>query len=236
MNMSSIESKIKKLTTADDLPQRLEFAMRTNHQGAWGRGPAEPRAASLRAVKTSPQLGYGRHFGPAPHTNRPAAVMLLLYRRAGHWHIPLTERSLTLAHHAGQISLPGGAVETGESSIHAALRELNEELGFARPHLVLGRLADCYVFASDFLVTPWVIASLEPETSWRPHDREVQSVVELPLDVLFDDQATGRLTIERGPLIFHAPCIRVGPHRVWGATSIILNEFAGLLRQLLENN
>ncbi len=227
MNMSSIESKIKNLTTADDLPQRLQHVMRTSGQSA------QSRALNLNM---SPELGYGRHAGPAPHTARPAAVMLLLFRRARQWHIPLTERPLTLAHHAGQISLPGGAVETGESSIDAALRELNEELGFIAPHLVLGRLADCYVFASDFLVTPWVIASFEPETRWQPHDREVQTVVELPLDVLLDDQAIGRLTIERGPLIFHAPCIRIGNNRVWGATSIILNEFAGLLWQLLENN
>jgi len=182
----------------------------------------------------SPELSYGRHRGPAPHTARSAAVVLLLFRRAGRWQLPLTERPVTLAHHAGQISLPGGAVDAGESSIDAALRELNEELGFEAPHLVLGQLADCYVFASDFLVTPWLIASFEPDTHWRHHDREVQSVVELPLDVLLDDQAIGRLTIERGPLVFHAPCIHIGSVRVWGATCIMLNELADLLRYLLE--
>jgi 8-oxo-dGTP pyrophosphatase MutT (NUDIX family) len=144
--------------------------------------------------------------------------------------MPLTERPVTLAHHGGQISLPGGAVDLGESSMDAALRELNEELGFDAPFLKVGRLADCYVFASDFLVTPWVIASFEPETRWRPHDREVQSVIELPLDVLLKDDAIGRLTIERGPLIFHAPCFRFGEARIWGATSMILSEFAGVLR------
>jgi 8-oxo-dGTP pyrophosphatase MutT (NUDIX family) len=182
----------------------------------------------------SPELSYGRHAGPAPHTARPAAVVLLLFRRAGRWHLPLTERPLTLAHHAGQISLPGGAIDAGESSIDAALRELNEELGFEALHLVVGQLADCYVFASDFLVTPWVIASFEPVTFWRPQVHEVQSVVELPLDVLLDERAVGRLTIERGPLIFHAPCIHIGPARVWGATCIILNELTAMLRHLLE--
>src|SRR5258705_11838547 len=220
--MSSTKLKIENLTTADDLPQRLETAIRTAHQGGWGRGPAEPPAAWPQAASMSPALSYGRHAGPAPHTARPAAVVLLLFRRAGRWHLPLTERPLTLAHHAGQISLPGGAVDAGESSIDAALRELNEELGFEAPHLVLGQLADCYVFASDFLVTPWVIATFEPDTFWRPQAREVQSVVELPLDVLLDERAIGRLTIERGPLVFHAPCIHIGPARVWGATCIIL--------------
>jgi 8-oxo-dGTP pyrophosphatase MutT (NUDIX family) len=220
--MSSIASKVKALITADDLPQRIELALHGGHRGA-----------PLR-TRMSPELSYGRHAGPAPHTARAAAVMLLLFRRAGRWHLPLTERPVTLSHHAGQISLPGGAVEIGESSIDAALRELNEELGFEAPHLVLGRLADCYVFASDFLVTPWVVASFEPDTIWQPHDCEVQGVVELPLDVLLDSEAIGRLTIERGPLMFHAPCIHVGRARVWGATCTILSELAGVLRFLLE--
>jgi 8-oxo-dGTP pyrophosphatase MutT (NUDIX family) len=157
--------------------------------------------------------------------------MLLLFRRAGRWHLPLTERPDTLLHHAGQISLPGGGVEIGEASHTAAVRELREELGISNEVEVLGRLSECYVFASDFLITPWVAAAdFEPE--WRPQADEVQHVVELPLDVLVDEHAIGRLTIERGPLMFHAPCYRLGEVRVWGATSIILSELADVLRSL----
>ncbi len=183
----------------------------------------------------SPELSYGRHAGPAPYTARPAAVVLLLFRRARHWYLPLTERPDTLAHHAGQISLPGGSVDSGETSTNAALRELHEELGFDAPVEVLGQLADCYVFASDFLVTPWVAATTA-DTNWLPNNREVQNVVELPINLLLDSRAIGRVTIERGPIVFHAPCHHVGTARVWGATSIIVNEFAGVLRQLLETN
>jgi 8-oxo-dGTP pyrophosphatase MutT (NUDIX family) len=146
--------------------------------------------------------------------------------------LPLTERPATLAHHGGQISLPGGAVDPGETSSEAALRELKEELGIDREVEVLGRLADCYVFASDFLITPWLaVADFAP--TWRPHADEVQSVVEMPLDALLDDEAIGSLTIERGPLIFHAPCVRVGTARIWGATSVILSELADVLQRLL---
>src|SRR5436190_4149358 len=116
--MSSIELRIKKLATADDLPLRLAAVL---HAG--------PLSGSQRN-RMSPELSYGRHAGPAPHTARHAAVVLLLFRRDGKWHLPLTERPDTLTRHAGQISLPGGVVDTGESSTEAALRELNEELGF----------------------------------------------------------------------------------------------------------
>jgi hypothetical protein len=150
--------------------------------------------------------------------------------------LPLTVRPVTLAHHAGQISLPGGRVETGESSFNAALRELNEELGFCATHMVVGRLTDCYVYASDFLVTPWIIANLEADTCWRPHASEVQSVVEMPLAILLDERSQGRATITRGPLIFDAPCYHFGPSPIWGATSIILSELAGALLYLAEND
>jgi 8-oxo-dGTP pyrophosphatase MutT (NUDIX family) len=179
----------------------------------------------------SPELSYGRHAGPASFTARHAAVMLLLYKSAGRWHVPLTERPATLLRHGGQISLPGGAVDEGESSGAAALRELAEELGVDQPVEILGRLEDCYVFASDFIVTPWVAAaSFQPE--WRPHDGEVQGVVELPLDVLLEEQSVGEMKIERGPLEFYAPCIRVGAACVWGATCVILSELADVLRTM----
>jgi 8-oxo-dGTP pyrophosphatase MutT (NUDIX family) len=157
---------------------------------------------------------------------------LLLFQRDGWWHLPLTERPMTLAHHAGQISLPGGAIDAGESSSAAAIRELDEELCVNADVELLGQLADCYVFASDYLITPWV-AWTRVEPTWQPHVHEVQDVIELPLETLLDDGAIGSVTIERGPLVFHAPCLRVGRVRVWGATGTILSELSGVLDSLL---
>lgn len=179
--------------------------------------------------QTSPELGYGRHAGPAPFDARQAAVVVLLYRRAEAWHVPLTERPATLARHGGQISLPGGAIEPGESSSEAALRELAEELGVTAPITLLGQLPKCYVFASNFVVTPWV-ALAEFEPTWQPQDEEVVHVVELPLAQLFNAASRDHLVIERGPLCFQAPCIRVGSACIWGATSVILDELAAVVR------
>jgi hypothetical protein len=79
------------------------------------------------------------------------------------------------------------------------------------------------------VITPW-IAATDTEPVWRPHDREVQGVVELPLQSLLDESLVGRVTIERGPLAFEAPCLRVGSACVWGATSVILGQLADVLR------
>jgi 8-oxo-dGTP pyrophosphatase MutT (NUDIX family) len=216
--MSFTESKIEALVTSDDFPNRLDVGMRNHHRRA------------RRPSPMSPEMSYGRHAGPAPYTARCAAVAILLFRRDGRWHLPLTERPATLARHGGQISLPGGVIDAGESSIAAVQRELHEELGVCETHLEIGRLSDCYVFASDFLVTPWILATNEPKICWRPHDREVQSVVELPLEVLLDKRATGRTTIERGPLVFNAPCLTFGTACIWGATAVILSELADVIR------
>jgi 8-oxo-dGTP pyrophosphatase MutT (NUDIX family) len=209
------------LLSSSDLPARLAAAL---------AGP-RPRSRTKSGGRMSPELSYGRHNGPAPADARTAAVMLLLFPRDGCWHLPLTERPASLVHHGGQVCLPGGAIETGETSRQAAIRELREELGSDAPLDILGQLSDCYIFASNFVVTPWLAATpLTPD--WQPDAREVERVVEMPLATLLDREAIGSTTIRRGPLSFGAPCYHVDDACVWGATSVILSELADLLDSL----
>jgi 8-oxo-dGTP pyrophosphatase MutT (NUDIX family) len=215
-------SKIEQLVKADDLPQRLAGELRN-------------RGADRRdGERFAPELSYGRHFGPPPHDARSAAVIALLFRRDGRWHIPLTVRHAALGKHGGQISLPGGSVDAGETSADAACRELFEELGIAAAVELLGELSENYVYVSNFRVTPWLAATLAAPT-WQPHDCEVERVVEMPLESLLDPGCLGTMTIERGPVVFRAPCLRLGEDCVWGATSIILGRIAGLLRRICED-
>src|SRR6266540_956179 len=63
---------------------------------------------------------------------RHAAGLLLIFPRDSGAHIVLTVRADTLGRHSGQVSLPGGVVEPGETFAHAALREAHEEVALAR--------------------------------------------------------------------------------------------------------
>ncbi len=91
----------------------------------------------------------------------------------------LTRRAGKLASHAGQWALPGGGLDPGEGPVHAALRELNEEVGL---HLgeeqVLGCLDD-FVTRSGFHIVPVVYCAVEV-TSLNRNRREVAAIHRIP--------------------------------------------------------
>jgi len=183
-------------------------------------------------VPYQPELSFGRHRGPAPASVRRAAVLVLLYPRDGQWHVPLMLRPAHMVAHASQVSLPGGVIEPGETSRQAALREFSEELGPpADTFDVLGRLSPLYLFASDFQIDPWVAAT-DAAPSWRPSQREVERLLEIPLSHLADPRNTSHIERRQRGLSFRAPCFLWESERIWGATSMILAELVAGVRAL----
>ena len=88
---------------------------------------------------------------------RDAAALLLLYPADGDWWLPLTVRASTLPHHTGQVSLPGGRLDAGETIEQAALREAYEEVGLpAAGVTVLGALTPLPIPVSGHLLHPVV--------------------------------------------------------------------------------
>lgn len=177
-------------------------------------------------------MSYGRHSGPAACDAKVAAVLLLLFPTEHGWMIPLTLRQPHLSVHAGQVSLPGGSMEAGESTWDTARRETQEELGWdPRLAQLVGPLSPLYVFNSNYLVHPWV-AYTTKRPHFIPNEREVARVIEFPVQPMPSRNASQRMTIERGKLHFSAPYWECGPLRIWGATYIILSELAAVLNCL----
>ncbi len=204
----------------------VEFLTRRFADGLPGR--AAQRVMAHR-------LAYGRHHGPVPDDARRAAVLLALHRTAAGWSIPAIVRPETMKAHAGQVSLPGGLVESDETLVQAALREFEEELGAATSAMqVIGQLTPVYVFVSGFEVSPVLAVSGGPLVL-EPNEHEVAAVLDLPLAELVDPARRGRHAIERRGLAFTVPHFAIGGQQVWGATSLMLAEFVGLFDILNES-
>jgi len=214
--------------TAADLPQRLAAALSAAERTGHGAAPL------------APELSYGRHRGPAPAGARQAAVAVVwLRRRDGRWWLPLTLRPRTLRHHGGQVSLPGGMIEAGETPAQAALREFQEELGH-RPvdPLMCGQLDPVYVYNSNNLVFPVVFTATAPSRAWAPEPLEVDRVLEMPLEMLLrPDHCTSPLRSRQilrnhqpvGSFEFKSIAYRLEDHLVWGITGMLLSQLAQMI-------
>jgi 8-oxo-dGTP pyrophosphatase MutT (NUDIX family) len=167
-----------------------------------------------------------RPAGPPEGTGAlPAAVLVLLYPRAGRLRVVLTQRAAHLPQHGGQISFPGGAVDAEDPSpLAAALRETREELGVQpRPLAVWGELEPVYVPTSGYLIRAFV-AHAEARPAFRPAAGEVAGLLEPALDELL--QRGGFASEER---VYHGqtvwePFFWVDGERVWGATAVLLDQ------------
>ena len=168
---------------------------------------------------------------------RPAAALLLIYPQLGQWYVPLTVRSSGLRHHTGQVSLPGGRLDhPGETVEQAALREAQEEIGVA-PDMVeiIGRLTPVPIAVSGHLLHPVVgVANERPAFTIAAH--EVEHLIEFPIARLMESDAVGaeqRVRSMPPHVVQTVPYFDAGGGaRIWGATAMVLAEFAALLEDV----
>lgn len=156
-----------------------------------------------------------------------------MFPDAGLARVVLTVRSATLEHHSGQVSLPGGAVEDGESLEQAALREAHEEIGLSLDAVrLLGALTPVDVHVSGFRLHP-LVAALEDRPRLRPSVREVSRVLEVGVGELMDPRAFVWRFLDRAGLQIHVPTLLIGRDdevdELWGATAMVVAEFLTLL-------
>lgn len=188
-----------------------------------------PLPGPMVGSRFEPRPALGRRYDQAPPEARQAAVLALLYPHEGGWCLPLTLRHTQLAAHAGQISLPGGTIDPGETGAMAAVREFHEELGATDPPIeLLGRLSPIYVSASNFRVEPWVgVVSKRP--GLMPNAAEVEAVLEVPLAHLLDPVNFGSHERIYRDQAYTAPHFLWQSHCIWGATCMILGELVTVL-------
>lgn len=150
-----------------------------------------------------------------------AAVLLPLFRHDGEWTLLMTRRALHLRHHPGQLSFPGGRIESGESSAAAALREAYEETGIDPTTVqLLGQLPAINT-STGFIVEPW-LGLLDGLPTLQLQRDEVDSVLLLPLQ---EALSARRRQTEIWPLRGKQQRLHFIPwqqHLIWGASAEIL--------------
>jgi 8-oxo-dGTP pyrophosphatase MutT (NUDIX family) len=211
-------------------------------------GSMHDLAASLRRRLSTPLPGLDAQLRMAPQPRpgwdpravpdglRDAAGLLLVYPDGDEWLVPLTVRASGLRQHTGQVSLPGGRVDPGETIEETALREASEEIGLdTRLVEVVGRLTPLHIPVSGHLLHPVVgVAATRP--TYRIAEAEVERLIEVPVsrlrapDVVLWEQRVR----ERPPaVLMDVPYFDLDGAKVWGATAMVLAEFLAALEELI---
>jgi 8-oxo-dGTP pyrophosphatase MutT (NUDIX family) len=159
---------------------------------------------------------------------KPAAVLVPVCFIEGEPQIILTKRSMSVEHHKGEISFPGGHAEPGDASpVETALREASEEIGLNPDDVEVLGLLDDYITISDFHITP--VVGILP---W-PYDLKINSESEtllfLPLAEALSDTAW---MLERTSIKgheFELFCLETIDGVIWGATAKMLRQFAEVI-------
>lgn len=167
-------------------------------------------------------------------TIKHSSVLLLLFVENNELHAILIKRPEHMKHHAGQIALPGGRIEKGESALETALRETWEEIGITSEQLeILGSLSELYVQVSRFQIHPFV-GWLCKKPQFIINKNEVEKTIAFPLKLIKNSVDEVELNTFSGPL--KVPCVKFDGEIIWGATAMILSEFYDAIKPYIPIN
>jgi 8-oxo-dGTP pyrophosphatase MutT (NUDIX family) len=154
---------------------------------------------------------------------RLAAVLVPLVCRDSGLTVLFTERTASLRQHAGEVSFPGGAIESDDAdAVAAALRETEEETGIDPASVDVFGYLDSFDTISGYCVTP-VTGFVPADHAARPDGIEVAGLFEVPLAVIV---APGCLRARHLPLRGRQRDVLEFDwqgHRIWGATAAMLS-------------
>ncbi len=194
----------------------------------------QPLPGRLAHELMAPRPIDERRFSENPEKPaRPGGVMVLLYPHDGEIYVPLTKRPVYNGAHSGQVSLPGGKVESSDRNlIETALRETQEEIGVNSNEIkVIGELSELFIIVSNFKVYP-TVGVLNQKPIMIPEEKEVVKVLTPTLNELLDKERRGIKTMHFPPYKIDSPYFDVEGEVVWGATAMILSELVHMVEEI----
>lgn len=160
--------------------------------------------------------------------DRPKAAVLVPIHVDPEPSVLLTVRASHLKSHPGQVSFPGGMMESIDPNLsHTALRETEEEVALNPSGIeVLGELSTA--FSKDgVLVYPFVGLVSEPHSSHASPD-EIAEIFHVPWRY-FATETPEMQAIDRHGMSFQIPHFHYQGQHIWGMTAMILLELINLV-------
>ncbi len=142
-----------------------------------------------------------------------------------------TKRTDSVGTHKGQISFPGGGLDSDDPSMKVtALRETEEEIGLDPDAVkIVGELDTFPTFVSGYVVTPYV-GWLEVEPQLTANPAEVAELLHVPLRDL-TNEIRADAGFSHGERVYPTEAWVWRDNVIWGVTARILRQFLDILSE-----
>jgi len=171
------------------------------------------------STKINPKIEFDGKY-------RLASVLVVIYGKEPI--VVMTEKPKHMTFHAGEISFPGGKLESADSDLlETALREASEEIGLTiSKEQVIGQLNPVVTLNSGFLILPFI--SVVNEIPTLSANVEVEKIFHIPLESFLKTEA-------KDPDPFHNIIQEMYTFEyqnqiVWGASARILKQIQDCLK------
>jgi len=169
-------------------------------------------------------------FDPIPEKARKSSVLLLLFENSSKIYTILIQRPEYKGVHSDQISFPGGSYQQSDGTLeNTALRETKEEIGLEPNRInIIGSLTDLYIPPSNFRVRPFIAYCAEMN-ELVPDKHEVKKILPVEINEFAGNKnvRSKKIRIQNGNE-FDTLYYDIMGLTIWGATAMILSEFAEL--------
>lgn len=162
---------------------------------------------------------------------KQAAVLIPFIHTENGWELLFTRRADGLQEHNGQVSFPGGAVDSNDNSLmDTAIREACEEIGLCNEHIrILGCLPE-HISITRYRIYPFV-GIVKKRFIPKLSVAEVNRLFSIPLEWLADEtHREERLYRNKDGIV--SPVIIFDPYDgevLWGITARITLDLLSVL-------
>jgi 8-oxo-dGTP pyrophosphatase MutT (NUDIX family) len=175
---------------------------------------------NLRTMLTSKINPVLENYGK----NKLASILVVIYGESPI--VVMTEKPKHMKFHAGEISFPGGKLDSTDSNLlETALRETSEEIGLnIKPDQVIGQLEPVITLNSGFTILPFV--SVVDEIPPLSANAEVEKIFHIPLESFLKTMANDPDPTHN--LIQEMYTFEYQGNIVWGASARVLKQIADM--------